>query len=326
MTVKDKVLTLLNENKGAFVSGEEIAGELSVSRAAIWKAIQALRGEGYDIEAVTRKGYALAVDSDVLSATAIESMLLKDIGKLRIHQYPAVSSTNTTAKEMAASGAEEGVVVIAEEQTAGKGRKGRDFYSPGQAGLYLSILLRPSYSVADSLLLTTAAAVAVARAIEEITGEEARIKWVNDVYCRDKKVCGILTEASLAMENGGLDYAVVGIGVNVFTPKNGFPPELREIATALFPDEKTKSGVKNRLAAAILNHFMSYYRELTAKTFLQEYKNRSLLPGREILVLRGNDTQKAMAISIDDRFRLRVRYPDGKEEALDSGEVSIRWK
>ncbi|HMM06065.1 MAG TPA: biotin--[acetyl-CoA-carboxylase] ligase [Clostridiales bacterium] len=326
MSVKDRVLSLLHENKGAFVSGEEIAAGLCVSRAAIWKAIQTLRAEGYEIEASPRKGYALDGDTDLLSAAAIAAKL-KGAGEgLRLLQYPAVSSTNIVAAEMAAAGERDGTVVLAEEQTAGKGRKGRGFFSPGQAGLYLSILLRPKYSLSDSLLLTTAAAVAVSRAIEAVSGQDAQIKWVNDVYINGKKVCGILTEAALAMENGGLDYAVVGIGVNVFAPKEGFPPELREIATALFPETKSKSGVKNDLAAAILNHFMAYYRDLTAKTFLPAYRERCFFLGKEIFVLRGNAAQKATALAIDDHFRLVVRYPDGKEEALDSGEVSVRWR
>lgn len=324
--VKDQILALLDENKGHFVSGEEIAGKLFISRAAVWKVIQGLRGEGYEIEAVTRKGYALSIDTDVLSIEAICAKLSDDAKCLRLVKYHSVSSTNTVAKELAVDGEKDGLVVLTEEQTAGKGRKGRGFFSPGQAGLYLSILLHPPYSVTDSLLMTTAAAVAVCQAIEEITGKEAQIKWVNDVYLEGKKVCGILTEAALAMENGGLDYAVVGIGVNVFAPQGGFPDELKEIATALFPHTETKGDIKNQLAAAILNHFMAYYRELTAKTFLPSYRKRSFLLGKKISVFRGKDTLEATALDIDDDFRLIVRYDDGDKEALDSGEVSVRWK
>jgi BirA family biotin operon repressor/biotin-[acetyl-CoA-carboxylase] ligase len=326
MTVKDQILLLLNENKGVFISGEETAAQLSVSRAAVWKAIQGLRGEGYHIEASPHKGYALATDTDVLSIEKINAMLQGTAKNLRFIKYHTVSSTNIIARELAAAEEKEGAVVLAEEQTTGKGRKGRAFFSPGQSGLYLSILLRPKYSVTASLLLTTAAAVAVARGIEEITGKEAQIKWVNDVYLEDKKVCGILTEASLAMENGGLDYAVVGIGVNVFAPHDGFPTDIKEIATALFPHTKTKSDIKNRLAAAILNHFMAYYQELTQKTFLPEYKRRSFLIGKKISVFRGKDILSATALDIDDDFRLIVRYDNGKEEALDSGEISVRQR
>ena len=324
MKLKDQILSLLAAEKGSFVSGEELAARLYVTRAAVWKSIKSLKAEGYAITAVTNKGYALAADTDLFTAAAVAENLTGAAKSLRFMKYRLVASTNAMIRELADHGEAEGVVVLADEQSAGKGRKSRGFFSPANSGLYMSILLRPKYSVTDSLLLTTAAATAVALAIETVTGKNAQIKWVNDVYLDGRKVCGILTEAALAMENGGLDYAVVGIGINVYPPPGGFPPELETVATSLFTDEKTKNGVKSRLAAEILNHFISYYEKLTEKAFLPEYRKRSFLLGQKITVLHHNGEDAATAIAIDDNFRLIVRDGNGEEKALDSGEVSIR--
>ncbi len=326
MNLKDQILSLLAAEKGSFVSGEELAARLYVTRAAVWKSIKSLQAEGYDITAVTNKGYALAADTDLFTAATVAEKLTGAAKELRFIKHPLVTSTNAIVRELADQGETEGVVVIAEEQSAGRGRRNRGFFSPANTGLYMSILLRPKYSVTDSLLLTTAAATAAALAIEAVTGKNAQIKWVNDVYLDGKKVCGILTEAALAMENGGLDYAVVGIGVNVFPPKENFPPELETVATSLFTDAKTKNSIKSRLAAEILNHFIPYYEKLTEKAFLSEYRKRSFLLGQKITVSRHNQEHTATAVAIDDHFRLIVRDENGNENALDSGEVSVRWK
>ncbi len=326
MNLKDQILSLLAAEKGSFVSGEELAAHLYVTRAAVWKSIKSLQAEGYTITAVTNKGYALAADTDLFTVATVAEKLTGTAKKLRFIKHPLVTSTNAIVRELADHGEAEGIVVMAEEQSAGRGRKSRGFFSPANTGLYMSILLRPKYSVADSLLLTTAAATAAALAIEAVTGKNAQIKWVNDVYLDGRKVCGILTEAALAMENGGLDYAVVGIGVNVFPPEGGFPPELATIATSLFTDTKSKNGIKSQLAAEILNHFIPYYKKLTEKAFLPEYRKRSFLLGQKITVSRHNQEHTATAIAIDDHFRLIVRDENGKEKALDSGEVSVHWK
>ncbi len=191
MSAKQHVLSVLEQNKGNSVSGARLAGELSISRNAVWKAIKALQSEGYAISAVPNKGYCLSEENDILSVESITPYLADNLKELSLMVHKSVTSTNTLLKELAGEGEKEGKVLIAEEQTGGRGRLGRKFYSPAKTGIYMSILLRPKLTVDDALFITTSAAAAVAEAIESVTGCEASIKWVNDIYCNGKKVCGI---------------------------------------------------------------------------------------------------------------------------------------
>ena len=246
MKTKDKLLSLLEENRGSYFSGEEIAEKLSVTRAAVWKAVKSLREEGYQIDAVQNKGYCLAVQTDILSSQGIRKYLGPVCKDLELEILAEVDSTNAWIRQKAAVGAEEGCTIIANEQTCGKGRWGRSFYSPAGTGIYMSILLRPQgWSPEKAVRLTTMAAVSACEAAEEISGEKAEIKWVNDIYMRGKKVSGILTEASFSLESGCVDYAVLGIGFNVYKPEGGFPEELKHTAGAVF-DSRQNDG-KNRL-------------------------------------------------------------------------------
>lgn len=323
MSVKDEVLKQLENNKGNYISGEQLAKTLGVSRNSVWKAIKTLEKNGYQIDAVPNRGYCLAEKSDILSSFSI-SQYLKT--KLDIHVYPIVSSTNTVLKEMAEQGADEGTVVIAEEQSAGKGRMGKSFYSPSKTGIYVSILLRPTISAEESLFLTTSAAVATARAIEDVSDKTAEIKWVNDVYIDNKKVCGILTEGTFNVETGHLDYAIVGIGVNVCFPENGFPKEIQNIATAVFDKQTDSTNKRSMLIAHLLDYFMEYYNELDSKKHVKEYINRSMILGKEIVMIESKKTIPATAIDIDKKCRLKVKLEDGSTKWLSSGEVSIRIK
>ena len=245
---------------------------------------------------------------------------------------PVVTSTNTLLKEEARSSEASCKVMIALEQTAGKGRLGRSFHSPQGSGLYLSILLRPDLPPDQATRLTTVAAVAVAQAMEELTGEPVDLKWVNDVYRRGRKLCGILTEAGLTPD-GRLDFAVVGIGINLTEPEGGFPESIRHIAGALYAQEADMpAALHARLAASILNHFMYYYDQLPATSYLEEYRKRSYLLGQDIYVIEAlttdgtplSEPKSARALAIDDDLRLVVEYPDGRREALSTGEVSVR--
>ena len=200
----------------------------------------------------------------------------------------------------------------------------RKFYSPTGTGLYLSVLLRPRMKAQEALFITTAAAVAVARTVEEVAGRETGIKWVNDVFLDGRKICGILTEASFDMESGALEYAVCGIGVNVTPPEGGFPDEIKDVAGAVFTDAAPPADAKNRIAAGIVRHFMEYYRDLSRRPFFDEYVRRSVVVGQDILVLGRDEPRKARALAIDESCNLRVRYEDGSEGVLASGEVSIR--
>lgn len=322
--IKQKILEAFELCKGRYISGEELATKLAVSRAAVWKAVKSLQDEGYSIAAVPNKGYCLSNDTDILSTQSISKYLAEYAGDFRIEVYKTVGSTNSELKELAKQGAPEGTVVIANEQTQGKGRMNRSFHSPADTGIYMSLLLRPKFLTAEAFFITTSAAVAVAQAIEAVSGREAKIKWVNDVYCDGKKTCGILTEASFDVESGGLEYAILGIGINVKTPKDGFLDEIRDIATAVFEDDRDGVDVKSRLVAEVLRHFWNYYIGLENRTFLSEYRKRSLLINKEVLVLGVNSSKKALAVGIDDRCHLKVRLEDGTTELLSSGEVSIK--
>lgn len=320
MEIAERVLELLRD--GGTISGEEIARQLDVSRNAVWKAVQKLRQEQYEIEASTNKGYRLVSESSVFSAESIRRLLGEDMDFIAIDVRDTVTSTNTVLKELAERGAHEGMVVVAEHQEQGKGRLGRTFYSPRSAGLYMSILLRPSISPEESLAITTAAAVAAAEAVSTATGREAKIKWVNDVYLDGKKICGILTEAAIDFENGKLNYAVLGIGVNIQEPPGGFPGELKNTAGALFREDPP-AGVRTALAAGILKRFFGYYRALPAHSYMDEYKRRSLLTGLEITFRQGRQAWEGVVLGVDDEARLLVRLPDGQEKAFSAGEVAI---
>lgn len=320
MTTKENLLTLLEARRGSFVSGEEIASTLHVSRAAVCKAVKALRQEGCAIEAVTNRGYRLSRDSDILSAQGVKKYLKQD---LQISIMPSVDSTNTVLRSLAEQGAPEGTVVITGEQRHGRGRCGRVFYSPADTGVYLSLLLRPVNADArQTVTLTAAAAVALCQTIEAVVGAKPQIKWVNDVFLNKKKVNGILTEAAFGLESGAPEYVVVGVGINAYTPEGGFPPELAEIAGSLW--EETVADGKNRLAAEFLNRFWALYTAGDPSVFLEDYRRRSLVVGRDVTVITGNIETPAHALGIDDNCRLLVRYESGETAALSYGEVRIR--
>lgn len=232
-------------------------------------------------------------------------------------------STNDDAKALAEAGSPEFTVIAAEYQTKGKGRRGRSFFSPKGTGIYFSIILRPQMHMEDALFITTMAAAATASAIEEVCAKQVGIKWVNDIFVGDKKVCGILTESSINFESEELNYAILGIGINVIEPTEGFPAEIQNIANGLLTDKEYKSGTRTKLLAKVLDNFYNYYSDFENKSFLDEYRSRSIVIGKHVTVHRGETAFEARALSIDDRCRLHVEK-DGEETILDSGEVSIR--
>lgn len=325
MGTKEKLLTLFENNKGIYFSGEEIAEKLAVSRNAIWKAVNGLRAEGYEINAIKNKGYCLSVASDILSAQGIQKYLEPISSQLKLTVLSSAESTNTLLRGKAVKGAPEGSCVVANSQTHGRGRVGRCFFSPVDTGIYLSLLLRPSQcSPREAAGLTTMAAVAMCEAIESVSNETAWIKWVNDIYVRGKKVSGILTEASFSLESGFLDYAVLGAGINVYPPKDGFPDEIKGIAGAVF-DEPQDDG-KNRLTAAFLNSFMKYYASRGDADYAGPYRSRSFIIGKKVGVLSSTGTKQATALDVDENCRLIVKYEDGQTECLACGEVSLDLK
>lgn len=322
MTVKSKLLELLETHKGEVLSGEVIAGELNCTRAAVWKAVKSLREEGYIIEAGQNKGYRLPENTNRLSVEGVRLYLEHPDVKIEI--YREVDSTNRAAKQAALSGqADHGSFVAAGCQTAGRGRKGRSFYSPVDAGIYLSVILKPRGTLQESLLLTTAAATAVLKAVREICGISLDIKWVNDLFYRGKKVCGILTEAVTDFESGDIQFAVVGIGLNLYQNTEELPEELRDVAGALYNSStEAEAADRNRLTASIVNHLLE---EMKEHRISREYIEHNIVPGHEIRILDGDRTRCAYAVSICDDGTLRVREKDGRETLLSYGEVSISF-
>ena len=321
MNVADEILELL-ESSGAPLSGEEMARQLGVSRNAVWKAVQRLREDGYQIEAATNRGYQLVSADNALTPQSVRRLLEGPAQSCAIEVRDSVTSTNTVLKSIAEQGGAEGMALIAQQQTQGKGRLGRSFLSPKGTGLYLSVLLRPRFPAEEALSITIAAAVAVAEAIDQLTGQQAKIKWVNDVYLRGRKVCGILTEAAVDFESGGLQYAVLGMGVNVREPEGGFSPQLRDIAGALYRDQ-VPPGVRTRLAAEILNRFFTWYEAMPARPFMEEYRRRCLLTGLEVTYTQGERSGRCRVLGVDEEARLQVRLPDGRETAFSTGEVQL---
>lgn len=320
ISVKSRLLELLEQNRGITISGEQMARELDCTRAAVWKAVKALQQEGYEIEAGPNKGYMLSEDNNILAEEGVRPLLRQPEVYLKLYQE--TDSTNRAAKQAAIAGeAGHGSVILACGQSCGRGRRGRSFYSPSQAGLYLSVILQPQGNLRESLLLTTEAAVAVYKAVRKITGIELDIKWVNDLYYKGKKVCGILTEAITDFESGEIQYAVVGIGLNLYEEEGGYPPELRGIAGGLYRNQREAEGVnRNRLAAEIVNCLLDETRELK---LLPEYLDRNMIPGHRIQILDGQQSRSAYAVAICQDGRLKVREEDGSETLLAYGEISV---
>lgn len=321
MGVKDDVLTCLEQGKGAFLSGEALAQQLGVSRNAVWKAIKALEAQGYAIEGVTKKGYRLAAGCSILSAASVQRYCSSAISQVEFHS--SIDSTNNRAKELAAQGCAAGTLVVADRQTAGRGRQGRPFYSPAGSGVYFSVVLRPSFQLADITAVTSFAAVCTAQAIEEVFSTPVQIKWVNDVFAKGRKCCGILTEASILPESGGIDYIVVGIGVNVTAPEGGFPGEVALVAQALCEGDPDACDGRARLAARAASLLAEGAEDIPAKPHLEEYRRRSLLDGRSVTVEQGHERFRALVLGVNDDLTLQVQLEDGSQRALSHGEVHI---
>ena len=241
-------------------------------------------------------------------------------GRLDITLFDELNSTNTHLKKLARAGAPEGRVIIARRQSAGRGRLGRSFYSDAE-GLYISVLIRPHMKAESMVFVTAMTAVAMARAIERTVNADARIKWVNDIFVR-KKVCGILCESAFDADALS-EYVVIGAGVNITEPFGGFPADISAVAGALLPHGRGQE-LRSRLAAAFLEELFSEYARLDSRSFLDEYRRRSMVTGKNVSVISPTLTRHGKAIAIDDDCRLVVRFDDGTTEHVSTGEISVR--
>lgn len=322
MNVKDSLLKAFAQAGSNYISGSALAEQLGVSRNAVWKAVKALEGEGYIIDSVTAKGYRLSAKSNHLSAQLITEKLDTSLLGSRIIVLDEVDSTNNYAKALTASDAVNGAVVIADRQTAGKGRMGRSFISPSGKGLYMSVVLRPEFSMNTAPLITSAAAVATAEAIESLCKADVKIKWVNDLYINGRKIVGILTEASVDMEMRSLDIAVIGIGINVRKVGDSFDEELAARATSI-EDETGIALDRNELCAAVINHLDAYLGKIENREYLREYRRREMLTGNMITANVGNETLTGKAVGIDRNANLMVETENGIVRSLSSGEANL---
>lgn len=313
MSLKNSILTALEQNREIALSGQALAQRLGVSRNAVWKAVNALKEEGYDIASTPNRGYQLSPHCDLASEAGIRA-LLKDPA-LPVYTLETVDSTNNEAKRLLASGAPEPFLVVAGEQTAGRGRHERAFFSPHNAGLYITVALSLKQSVESALGITAYAAVCVTEAIERLTGISPQIKWVNDLYVQGKKVCGILTEAVTDFESGTVESLLVGIGINLRPTM--VPEEWADIIGFLDCD----LPLKNRLTAEITNTLLRYSPEHTA--YLQDYRERSLTIGRRVLCTQGNRSFSGIALMIDGAGALVVQTDTGETITLRSGEAKL---
>lgn len=319
MSIKSELLAVLTAHKGECVSGEKIGEQLHCTRAAVWKAVKALREEGYTILSGTNRGYVLTESSEALSADGIRARLKnKDVP---VSVLEVTASTNRAAKQAGiAENAPNGTIIAARCQTEGSGRRGRSFYSPAESGIYFTVVLRPQKDVQDSLLLTTAAAVAAIQGVEEICKVALSVKWMNDLYLNGKKVGGILTEAVTDFESGAIEFVVVGIGLNLYEPENGFPKELQEKAGAILPREISVD--RNALIAAIVNALLE---EAQKEEISSLYRERNIVPGHMVTVTTSHREYDAEAVEILPDGRLVVRDEKGREELLAFGDVSLRF-
>lgn len=317
MSFKESVLDYLERNHGQDVSGEELARRLGVSRNMIWKTIKALKEDDYMIEAANNRGYRLC--GDTLSEQGIRAYLGGQ-KNLSVNVYREIDSTNAEAKRRLAEGTPTPALFIADCQTAGRGRRGRDFFSPAGTGLYMTLAVTPAVGLRQAVKLTGMAAVAVSEAIEALTGIRAGIKWVNDLYLGDKKICGILTEAVTDLESGGVQAVIIGIGINLST--EDFPDEIKETAASLFAENLKR----NELAAEITRRLLACCGNLSDNGYLEEYRNRSVVIGKEIYYLKNGQRTDARAVGIDDDGGLIVEHADGSRATLSSGEITLRVK
>ena len=311
MPLKNDILfELLNTED--YISGEALAEKFNKSRAAVWKAIKSLQAQGYGIDAVTNRGYRLTDSKNLVSAQSIRAKMKN---RIDVIYCGCVDSTNNMCKRLLADSKQGMFLVAANQQTAGRGRQGKSFYSPKGTGIYFSLVLRPKTALQNAVTATTAAAVAVCKAIEELTELKPKIKWVNDVYLDGKKVCGILTEAVTNFEEGIVDSVIVGIGINISTDE--------------FPDDVEGAGCLNvsvdrgALVAKIADELIKIAGG-DYKSFIDYYRSHSLVIGEKIKFIQNGRVSLATALEIDEAGGLKVQLENGEVTTLRSGEISIR--
>lgn len=322
--MKTEILKILRSTDG-YVSGQELCDKLGVSRTAVWKVIGSLKEEGYEIDSVSRKGYRLLSSPDVVSESEIASRILDGVFGQRVVSYEITDSTNTRAKQLAEEGAVHGTLVVANMQTAGKGRRGRSWQQEEGSVIAMSLLLRPTFSPDKASMLTLLAAHSVAGAIEAVTGLPAAIKWPNDIVINRKKTVGILTEMSLGVEQAAIDYIVIGIGINV--NNTTFPEEIRDMATSLYLEKGERVSRSALIAESMRRLEVDYEAFLKTEdlsAILPDYNAHLISMNKEVRVLDPKGEYTGISRGMDAQGELLVERADGEIIKVYAGEVSVR--
>lgn len=321
MNSREKIVRLLRDHFGQYLSGQQISQSLHISRAAVWKQIELLRAAGFEIDARRAQGYCLRSLPDLLQADDIRRDLATKVVGRQVDCVKQLSSTNLIAREAAADGAPEGLVVLADSQSAGRGRLGRNWASPEGVNIYCSVLLRPQLSLSDAPQLTFLTAVATAEVLEEVCGLNARVKWPNDVLVNGRKIAGLLNE--LGAETEQIHFLVMGIGINVNMCADQFPADLRYPATSVML-ETGKAQARLPLVRALLRRIDELYHQLLAEGFgplRRRWEARFDLLDRQVEVDQGHEIISGVVAGLDPDGALRLFLPDGRSERILAGDV-----
>lgn len=327
-TDKSDILTLLRNSKD-YVSGQQLCDQFGVSRTAVWKVINQLKEEGYEIESVPRKGYRLVeAPKDILSKSEIASRLHTKWAGRKLYYLESTGSTNTDAKRLAEEGEPHGTTIVANMQTAGRGRRGRTWQSPAGANTYFTILLKPDFSPDKASMLTLVMALSVAEAIEEITGLKADIKWPNDIVVHKKKVVGMLTEMSTTPEMDEIQYVVIGVGTNVnYDSPEDFPEELRPTATSLRMEAGhliNRAALTERMLARFEVNYEKFEETLDLSGLMDSYEKHLINVGAQVRVLDPAGEYTGISRGINAVGELLVEKENGETINVYAGEVSVR--
>lgn len=327
-TDKSDILTCLR-NSEDYVSGQQLCDRFGVSRTAVWKVINQLKEEGYQIESVPRKGYRLLESpADVFSSSEIASRLQTRWAGRTLYFFESTGSTNPDAKRFAEEGAPHGTIVVADRQTAGRGRRGRTWSSPSGKSIYFTIVVRPAFAPDKASMITLVMALSVAQAIEEVTGLPAQIKWPNDIVVHKKKVCGILTEMSMTPEMDEIQFVVAGVGVN--TNHNGpeeFPEEIRETAASLKMESGEhidRAGLLERILARFEENYDCFERIQDLSALREAYQAHLINMDTQVLVLDPAGEYAGISRGISETGELIVERENGDRVLVYAGEVSVR--
>lgn len=326
--MRTEILTLLRNSK-EYVSGQQLCDQFGVSRTAVWKVINQLKEEGYQIESVSRKGYRLIESpEDILSQSEIASRLQTKWAGQTLYYKDSTGSTNTDVKELAEKGAAQGTTVVADCQSAGKGRRGRQWQSPPGIAVYFTILLKPQYEPDKASMVTLVMALSVAQAIEEVTGLTAGIKWPNDIVVNKKKVCGMLTEMTTTPEMGEIQYVVIGVGVNVNNAsEQDFPEEIRKTAGSLRMESGwtiCRAALIERILARFEENYEVFEKNLSLKSLHTAYEEHLVNIDAQVRVLDPAGEYTGICHGINEAGELLVEREDGTVTEVYAGEVSVR--